>query len=73
MQILLCTLIVIQVNLSPGRDINSGVPHRWKMRVFPSAFCVPVAKELVGFMLRPLFLLTQPHTETTGAACVPFD
>lgn len=35
MQILLCGVIVIQVNLRTAHDINSGVPHRWKVHTFP--------------------------------------
>lgn len=78
MQILLCRVTVIQVNLRPGRDINSSVPHRWKMYTFPRHVWVPVASERVGFTpcltsFRALSLLTQPRTETTGADWMWFD
>lgn len=35
MQILLCGMIVIQVNLRAAHDINSGALHRWKIHTFP--------------------------------------
>lgn len=78
MQILLCRALVTQVNLRPGRDINSSAPHRWKMYTFPRPVCVPVANERVGFApcltsFRPLSMLTQPRTKTTGADWMRFD
>lgn len=47
MQLLLCRLIVTQVNLRPGHDINS-VQHRWNMYMFPRLVCVPAANERVN-------------------------
>lgn len=77
MQILLCRVIVIQDNLRTGHDINSGVPHRWKMYMFPWpvlflwTMCERASRHLISF--RPLSMLTQPCTETTGADCMPLD
>lgn len=78
MQVLLCRVIVILVNLSFGHDINSNILHRWKMYMFPQAVCVPLANKVVGFvpcltLFRTLFTLTQSRTETARAIQVLFD